>query len=527
MKRWMTPVLAMFLLCGLALTASETIDSGMNWRIRREAVENSQVMRLVHRIADVHGPRLTGSPALRAACEWSIGQMKEWGLQNAHLGKWDFRYAGWEPGACTVRVVSPYQASLGAMAIAWTPGTNGRICAGVMQIKLPDRPSQESLTAYLETVQDGVRGKIVLAGAPEEVPFEWNAPARRLDDSDLRAQFDPDNPAPRGPQPPPAPELPPDAPRPLETREIEEQIDSFLLANGALVKMVDAQRPHSQLRVGVNSRYDASKAIPGIVIRNEDFGRISRILADGIPVEMEIEIANTLHPEGQNAFNAVADIPGTDRKEQIVMMGAHIDSWHSGTGATDNATGVAVMMEAVRILKKLDARPRRTIRVALWGGEEQGLLGSKAYVEEHFGTFEEPKPDFDNLAAYVNLDSGTGRVRGAFVFGPPEAASVLRRIFEPFRDLGVVGANAVKTRSYGITDSTSFNHAGLPGIYLTQDPIEYTTHSWHTDLDTYERALEGDLIQCATVVASTVYHLAMRDALLPRFDTNSMPPVQR
>jgi Zn-dependent M28 family amino/carboxypeptidase len=299
-------------------------------------------------------------------------------------------------------------------------------------------------------------------------------------------------------------------------------MNAFLLDAGALVKVVDAARDHGQIGVYANRTYDCSKAIPGLVIRNEDYGRISRILSDANPVEMEVEIVNTVY-EGQLSSNVVAEIPGTDKRSEVVMMGAHIDSWHAATGTTDNAAGVAVIMESARILQKLGLKPRRTIRVALWGGEEQGLLGSKAYINDHFGTFETPKPEFNNLKAYVNLDSGTGRVRGASVFGPPEAASVVREILAPFKDLGVMGANSANDRNHTGTDSTSFNWAGLPGINLSQDPIEYFTHTWHSDLDTYERALEGDLKQCAAVVASLAYHLAMREEMLPRFTGEAMP----
>jgi Zn-dependent M28 family amino/carboxypeptidase len=275
--------------------------------------------------------------------------------------------------------------------------------------------------------------------------------------------------------------------------------------------------------VFANRAFNASKAIPSIVVQSEDYGRMSRLLADGKRVEMEVEIDNTIYSEEMNSVNVVAEIPGTDNKDQVVIMGAHIDSWHAGTGATDNATGVAAVMEAARILQKLELKPRRTIRVVLWGGEEQGLLGSKAYVKDHYGTFEAPTSEFSDLSAYINIDSGTGRVRGATVFGPPEAAAVLGQILEPFRDLGVVGTEATNSRAYGGTDSTSFNWAGLPGINLRQDPIEYFTHTWHTDLDTFERVSEEDMKQCAIVIASAVYHLAMRDSMLPRFDDESMP----
>jgi carboxypeptidase Q len=525
MKRRIAPVIVICLVCGSVLTAGETIDSDMNWRIRREEIDHSQAMRLVHQLTDVYGPRLTGSPNLEAACEWSVRQMRQWGMQNEHLEEWDFGHPGWACDRYEVRVVSPYVDTLNARVVAWTPGTKGVAHANAVQIDIPKHPSAESLASYLESIRDKVRGRIVLAGAHTVVPITFNPAAKRREDSDLRARYDPDNPLP--PPPRRAPEQPTNAPRPLEPQEVDEKIDAFLLASGALVKVTDGALDHGQIRVFANHTYNASKAIPSIVVRNEDYGRISRVLADGIPVEMEVEIVNTIYPDQQASFNAVAEIPGTDKKDQIVMMGAHIDSWHAGTGATDNAAGVAVMMEAARVLQDLAVRPRRTIRVALWGGEEQGLLGSKAYVCEHFGTFEAPKAEFFDLVAYLNVDAGTGRVRGASVFGPPGAAAVLRQILEPFRDLGVMGARAVNARRYGGTDNASFNWAGLAGINFSQDPIEYYTDTWHTNLDTYERVLKGDLKQCAIVVASTVYHLAMREQMLPHFTADSMPPPEK
>jgi Zn-dependent M28 family amino/carboxypeptidase len=309
----------------------------------------------------------------------------------------------------------------------------------------------------------------------------------------------------------------------MSPHEVDEKITAFLVSAGSLAKVGNAELAHGQISAFVNRAYNTSKAVPSIVVQSEDYGRVSRLLADGIPVEMEIEIDNTIYADGQNSFNVIAEISGTDKKEQVVMMGAHIDSWHPGTGATDNAAGVAAVMEAARILQKLGVKPSRTIRVALWGGEEQGLLGSKAYIREHFGTFEEPKPEYSNLAAYINIDAGTGRVRGATVFGPPEAAAILDEILKSFSDLDVVGANFTNKRAYGGTDTTAFNRAGLPGINLRQDPIEYYTHSWHTDLDTYERVLEKDLRQCVIVIASVVYNLAMRDEMLPRLTGDAMP----
>jgi carboxypeptidase Q len=519
MKNRMILFLMGLLVCGWGLTASEAVDPGMNWKIRREAAENSQIMNILHQLTDIHGPRLTSSPGFNAACEWSIEKMKEWGMENAHLETWDFPYAGWTDGKFYARVLTPYTRNIVGMPIAWTPGTRGLVRAEVVQITPPDRPSQKSLETYLRGVKDLVRGKIVMAGAPADVPISFNPAAKRYDDAELLARYDPDIPSPAS-----------DTPRlvrrdsaPLTPHEIYMKIDAFLRENGAVAKVVDAARNHGQVGALTNPAYNVANSVPGMVIRNEDYGRMSRVLARGEVVEMEVEIDNVLFHNNWVSFNVIADIPGTDRQDQIVMIGAHIDSWHGGTGATDNAAGVAVVMEAARILQKLDVRPGRTIRVALWGGEEQGLLGSKAHVRDHFGSFEQQKAGFGKLSAYINLDSGTGRIRGTSVFGPPEAADAVRSILEPFRDMGVVGVQAVGSRKLGGTDHTSFNWAGLPGIHLEQDPIEYASHSWHTDLDTYERISEEDLKQCAMVVASLAYHLATRDDLLPRFSGSDMP----
>jgi carboxypeptidase Q len=258
---------------------------------------------------------------------------------------------------------------------------------------------------------------------------------------------------------------------------------------------------------------------------NEDYGRISRILADGSAVELEFNIVNRSYPEGRTAYNTIAEIAGTDKKDEVIMLGGHLDSWHAATGATDNAIGCAVMMEAARILKAIGVKPRRTIRVALWGGEEQGLLGSQAYVKEHFGSFDDPKPAYFKLGAYLNIDSGTGRARGASVFGPPEAAAVVREALAPYQDLGVVGAIASKSRALGGSDNTSFSQAGLPGVGFGQDPIEYGSATWHTNLDTYERIIEDDAKKSATIIAAVLYQLAMRDELLPRFSKENMPAL--
>jgi hypothetical protein len=371
-------------------------------------------------------------------------------------------------------------------------------------------------------VRDRVAGKVVLVGKPQVVAVTLAPPPRRRDDRQVRAQYDPSNPNAgqfgRGGR-----QSARQDPTRLTPAQVTERIDGFLLSAGARVKVMDAGRDHGQIRAFSNRTYEVARTIPTVVMRNEDYGRISRILADGTPVELEFEIVNRSYPEGRTAYNVIAEIPGTDRRDEIVMLGAHLDSWHSATGATDNAIGCAVMMEAARMIQAVGLRPRRTVRIALWSGEEQGLLGSQAYVKQHFGSFEEPKPEFATFGGYFNIDSGTGRARGASVFGPPEAATVLRQILAPFDDLGVVGAIATRSRRTGGTDSTSFNNAGLPGIGMGQDPIEYQTYTWHTNLDTYERIIEEDAKASAIAIASAVYHVAMRPELLPRFSGDAMP----
>src|SRR6476661_1409262 len=325
------------------------------------------------------------------------------------------------------------------------------------------------------------------------------------------------------PTPSPTPAPAPNAAPPLTNRQVNEQVAAFLKDSGALIQVNDAGREFRQIRAFNNPTYDVDKVLPTIVMSNEDFGRITRILNDGTDVTLEFNVVNHVYPEGATSYNTVAEIRGSDKADEVIMLGGHLDSWHAATGATDNAIGCAIMMEAARILKTLGVKPRRTIRVALWSGEEEGLLGSLAYVKAHFGSFENPKPGYEKFGGYFNIDSGTGRVRGAGVFGPPEAANILREILAPFKDDGVVGAAATRSRRLGGSDNTSFSQAGLPGIGMGQDPIEYNSNTWHTNLDTYERILEDDVKKDAMVVAWSVYQLAMSDTLLPRFTKDDMP----
>jgi carboxypeptidase Q len=514
-------------LVSVVLVAQERPDQQILWKIRQEGQTNSQIMRTLHMLTDVHGPRLTGSPSLKAAGEWAIQQMQSWGLKNGHLEPWNFGHPGWTNERLAAYIVSPVKDTLVAEVLAWTPGTNGVAKGAAMQVTLPRQPTREELTTHLESLKASLKGKIVLVNAPTPVSVTFNPPPLRREDSDVITQMS----APLAAQAgrgggPPAQAGPNQGAlprRPLTTNEIEEQLNTFLATSGVLVRITDAGRDHGQIRAFHNRTFDETKAPPIVVMRNEDYGRIWRLLDDKRPVELEFDIVNRSYPEGRTSYNVVAEIPGSDKADEVVMLGGHLDSWHAATGSTDNAIGCSVMMEAARILTVVGVKPRRTIRVALWSGEEQGLLGSQAYIREHFGSYEDQKPAFSKLAAYFNIDSGTGRARGLTLFGPPEAGTVLREALGSFTDLGLLGVTTTRSRQAASTDAFSFAAAGLPGVNALQDPIQYQSYTWHTNLDTYERVVEDDVKKSAIVMAAAVYHLAMRNDLLPRFTAEQMP----
>jgi carboxypeptidase Q len=499
----------------------------INTQIRKEGMENSRIMRTMHYLSDVYGPRLTGSPNHKAAAEWAAKEMTSWGFSNAALEPWNFGHPGWVNDRASGFITAPVRDSLVFEVLAWTPGTDRTVTAPAFSVIVPRptvegatrqtqrNPTQAELTAYLDSIRAQVKGKIVLIGRPAVIPVNFEPPPKRI------------NPNPT-PTPTPAPRPSPAAsPRTdlLNGLQIATQLNDFLFSSGALIRVNDAGREHGQIRAFGNEEVDPKTILPTVILRNEDFGRITRMLANDMPVTLEFDIRNRFFPEGATSYNVVAELPGSDRKDEVVMLGGHLDSWHAATGATDNAIGCAVMMEAARILKAIGVKPRRTIRVALWSGEEQGLLGSQAYVKKHFGSAEAPTPNYSKFAGYFNIDMGTGQARRFTVFGPPEAAAMLKEIGEPFSDLGFIGATSSRSRNLGGSDHTSFNQAGLPGISVNQDPIEYFTHTWHTNLDTYERIVEGDVKRSAIIIAAAVYQLAMSDEMLPRFRPTQMPDM--
>jgi len=556
-------LLCCVLLAAIPMTAQAPGISDVYAQIKAEETNNSKIIWIIHEVADVYGPRVTGTPNLKAADDWAVKTMASWGLVNTHLEPWTFQppsaaapVPGWENMELLAEAVAPFHGQLMVKPLAWTPSTKGVVTAQVVLLDPPGlapptgggfnffggdppppepkwaappmpakekpadpkQPTQAELDGYLNSVKDKVHGAIVFVGRHVEVPEDMNpAPMRRPED-EWKSRFDAKNPRPfRFPE---APKLPEGQ---LTRQEVSRQVDQFLVDNGALVRVNDAGRAHGLIIAQQNSTYDWTRAVPTLVMRNEDYGRIARIMSDGTAVTLKMQIQNKEYSEGATAFNAIGEIPGGDKKDEVVMLGGHYDSWHDATGATDNGIGSSMMLEAVRILAALHVKPRRTIRIALWSGEEEGMLGSLAYVQQHFGSFENQKPEYAKLDAYFNIDSGTGKPRGAGVFGPPSAADVVRDAMMPFADWGFMGAIASDSRRTGGTDSTSFNNAGLPGIGLAQDPFDYISYTHHTNYDTYERIYEEDVREGAVEIASAVYALAMADQMVPRFKDADMP----
>jgi hypothetical protein len=556
-------VLGCLMLAAMPMSAPAPEIPEVYAQIRAEETNNSRIMWIIHEVADVYGPRVTGTPNLKAADDWAVRTMASWGLVNTHLEPWTFQpesaatpVPGWENVDLEAEAVSPFHGQLMVEPLAWTPSTKGVVSAQVVLIdppgmapprgggfnffggpppppepkwaappmplaaKPPDpkQPTQAELDAYLNSVKDKVHGAIVFVGKHVQVAEEMNpAPMRRSED-DWKSRFDAKNPRPfRFPEQPKLPE------GQLTRQEVSRQVDQFLVDNGALVRVNDAGRAHGVIVAQQNATYDWTRAVPTLVMRNEDYGRISRIMEDGTSVKLKVNIQNKEYPDGTTVYNAIGEIPGSDKKDEVVMLGGHFDSWHDATGATDNGIGASMMLEAVRILTALHVKPRRTIRIALWSGEEEGLLGSLAYVQQHFGSFENRKPEFATLDAYFNIDSGTGKPRGASVFGPPGAADMVRDAMMPFAEWGFMGVIPSDSRRTGGTDNTSFSNAGLPGIGLAQDAFDYGSFTHHTNLDTYERIYEEDVREGAVEIASAVYAVAMADQMLPRFKDSDMP----
>jgi len=498
-------------------------------RLREEEFGQSEVMDIMSHITDEIGPRLTGSPNMKKANEWTRDQFAKWGLVNAHLEPWGTFGRGWAYQFCEVRMLSPDIMQFLALPEAWTPGTNGPIRGEVTQLVA-------TTSADLEKYKGKLAGKIVLIGEAR-VPEPSDKPLfRRDDDSDLAKTAEYQIPA-GGPGGPGNPAM---RQQFAQRFRFQRELEKFL-TDEHVAAVLDVTRQPGQdgiIFVQSGGSYDKGKtvAFPRVTLSVEHYGRMARLLAKKVPVEVEVNVEAKFYDDDDKAYDTLAEIPGADPKlkDQLVMLGGHLDSWHAGEGATDNGAGSAVVMEAVRLLKKLGVQPRRTIRVALWSGEEEGILGSRGYVKNHFGGRPEPptprdenepsfmrrptgplqlKPEQKLVSVYFNLDNGTGRIRGVYLQGNELVEPIFQKWMEPFRDLGMT---TLTMRNTGGTDHLSFDAVGIPGFQFIQDPMDYGTITHHSNVDVYEHIRPEDLKQAAVIMACFVYNAAMRDEMIPR-----------
>lgn len=530
-------VLVSFALAICAAAQEEKVDLEMISKIRYEGFRNSKVMEIASGLMDGIGPRLTGSPNVKQANEWTRDQLAAFGLSNAHLEAWTPFGRGWLNEYANVRMTSPYVATLIAYPRAWTPGTNGVLQAPIVRVEIHLTPQE--MARDLEKYKGKLAGKIVLFGEDPEIASPMEPLTKRYDDKALEQMDQYTIPSERN-----------DARfREFQRRaRLQRQLNKFF-ADEQVVAVIE----HSRGTVGGGIvfvdggayKVDQAVAVPTLIMATEHWTRIARLLKQKKDVQLELNVKNTFS-DAMTQYNTLAEIPGTDKKDEVVMLGAHLDSWYSGTGATDNGAGTVVMMEAVRILKALGIKPRRTIRIGLWTGEEQGLLGSQWYVAQHFGSrppSNDPdrkgdpsvtrrengpmtiKPEQAKVSAYFNVDNGTGKIRGVYMQENSAVEPIFSAWIKPFRDLGM---DTLTMRNTGGTDHLSFDAVGIPGFQFIQDPMDYDTRTHHSNMDVYDRLQPDDLKQMAVIVASFVYMASMRDQMFPRKPIEKeLPPPTR
>ncbi|MGA1986173.1 MAG: M20/M25/M40 family metallo-hydrolase [Candidatus Sulfotelmatobacter sp.] len=500
----------------------EKVDLETISRIRYEGFHNSKVMEYASGLMDSIGERLTGSPNMKRANEWTRDQLTAMGLSNSHLEPWGPFGRGWANQYTNVRMMSPDIAPLLVYAKAWTPGTNGVVTGKCIRVTIEDKKDFDKYRGKLA-------GMIAIFGADAEVKPITEAPYKRLSDDDLAKTGEYEIPG----------ERPPFRMSEIaRRRQFTKDLNQFF-ADEKVLAVIDHSRGTSGggtvfVQSGGSYKPGETTTVPQLTMASEHWTRIARLLLQKKDVALELNVTNTFYDDDPMQYDTIAEIPGTDKKDEVVMLGAHLDSWHAGTGATDNGAGTIVMMEAMRILKALDIKPRRTIRIGLWSGEEEGLLGSQGYVEQHFGSrppMDDPnmkgmptllrrdagpvtvKPEQAKVSAYFNIDNGTGKVRGIYLQENEAVAPIFKAWMEPFKDLGMT---TLTMRNTGGTDHLSFDAVGIPGFQFIQDPIEYDTRTHHSNMDVYDRLQPEDLKQISVIVASFVYDAAMRDQMLPR-----------
>lgn len=488
--------------------AQQPVDTAMMRKIRNEGLNHSQVMNTAFYLTDVSGPRLSGSPELKNAQNWAVNQLTQWGLVNAKREPWGKFGKGWEVKKNYAAITVPYYHAIIAIPKAWTPGTNGPITGDIMLVKIDS-------AADFAKYKGKLAGKIVMMDTRANAERTFKPDAVRLTDSALMAMVD-DKPANNTPRPP-ANTAALAARRKLFA--FRSQLSAFFKdENVALILSQGRGSDGTVFTTNGASYADTAHAVaPELETSGEDFQRILRLIKAGIKVSMEADIKTEFYSDDLNGYDVVAEIPGTDKKlkEQVVMLGGHLDSWHGATGATDNAAGSAVMLEAVRILKAIGVKPRRTIRIVLWSSEEQGLFGSQGYVKNHIG---DPKtmqllPEQAKVSAYYNLDNGAGKIRGIYLQQDTAAGPFFKAWLAPFKDLG---ASTVTIRNTGSTDHVSFDAVGIPAFEFLQDGLDYGSRTHHSNQDTYDKLDQEDLSQAAVIVAAFVYNTAQLNEMIPR-----------
>lgn len=521
----------------LHLPAQNAADLAVVHRIKAEAFRKSKVMDHLAALTDHYGPRLTASPGYDAAAEWAMARFREWGLTDIHLEKWGPWGRAWTLKRFSIHMTEPQYSPLIGYPLAWSGSTNGAVTGEPILIAVRDA-DMARLRADIDRIRKEyagkLKGKIVLTTAARPLAMRLQPAARRYSDADLAAETAAGEPAPprqfdysrlwapedaeeRSAFYRNAPRGYLDALREKRT-QLRTELHAFLRAEGVVGIFSTDLRGDGGTVFAESAGWHEAKypsPLPSVALTPEHYNRIARLLQAKTPVKIEFEVAATMSDRNVEPANVIAEIRGATKPEEVVIVGAHLDSWHAATGATDNATGCAVAMEAVRILKALNLKLGRTVRIALWSGEEQGLLGSKEYVKRHYADLSAMKvtPEHDRVSVYFNLDNGGGKIRGVYLQNNDAARPFFERWLAPFRDLGVT---AVAIRNTGGTDHQSFDAAGIPGFQFIQDPLEYMTRTHHSNMDTYDRAQPGDLMQASAVMASVIYHAANSPEKMPR-----------
>ena len=512
-------------------TGAEKVDLSAIHRIKAEAFDNSKVMEHMFYLTDVNGPRLTGSPGYEKAANWVVKRMKEIGADNSHLEKWGPFGRGWSYEKFSMHLLEPAYSPIAGFPLAWSQGTNGPVTSEPIIAQLTAQSSEEDKAKF----KGKLKGKMILLDAPREVRLHLKADASRYTDGELAEQAMSQDPGVIGTGGFNMANLPNNIQTMIRAAggapggrgggfnreavaERRRKFHQWLIDEGVAAIITNGYNGDGGTvfasSAGGREEKDPNPP-PYVAITPEHYNRIYRLVDKKIPVKLELEIKASTDVAPTDSWNVVAEIPGGSKKDEVVIIGAHLDSWHGGTGATDNAAGSSVMMEAIRILKTLNLKMDRTVRMVLWSGEEEGLLGSKAYVKEHFADTATMKPTAEHakVSAYYNLDNGSGKIRGVYLQGNDMMRPVFEDYLKPFHDLG---AKTLSIRNTGGTDHLSFNEVGIPGFQFIQDPLDYSTHTHHSNFDVYDEIQRSDMMQASAIIASFVYMTANRDEAMPR-----------